>query len=149
MESAATMEAATCRRSVKTSAGIPAMEPATKSRMDAASVASTIPAITVAATVTVTAAIAIASSIPAITVAAAEPRTCPDKHAAYKVVRPIVPIGRAGIRIVAVVPISANRRSIRRIPITAHADANRHLCMRSRRGYCKRQSKDAEKCEIP
>ncbi len=136
-EPAAAMESAANRRAMKASTRIAAVEPTSITRMYA--VAAVIPAVPVAAAV----------PIVAITITAPEPRTRPDKQPANEVIRPVIPIWRTRIRIVAVVPIRASRRPIRRIPITADADADSNLRMRGRRGHRKRQSEDAKKCKIP
>jgi hypothetical protein len=134
------------RSAVKSAACIAAAESATAiTRVNAATVATAVSSVAIPTTIAVTA----AEAIPAVAITAAEPGTNPDKQPVDKVIRSIVAVRRARIRIVAVVSISASRRPIRRIPITADPDPNRNLSMRSRCSHGKRQSKNAKKCEIP
>jgi hypothetical protein len=56
-------------------------------------------------------AVVTASTVVAVAVVTpVEPGTCADEDAASKVVRPIVAVGSTGVRIVAVVTVSADRR---------------------------------------
>src|SRR6202035_1241833 len=63
----------------------------------------------VAATAVVTVAVVTAATVEAVAIAPVEPRTGADEDAAAEVVRPVVAVGSAGVRIVAVVTIGAGR----------------------------------------
>ena len=72
----------------------------------------------------------IAVSVESATVVSVEPRAGANKHAAYKVARPVVAVWRASIRIVVVVAISTDRCwSETRVPGT-YSNTHSNLCMR-------------------
>ena len=121
-----------------------AVEPAATAAMEAiasveaAAVATTMPAAVTITTTTVIAAATIvampvvAASIIAATVETAAvvaviPRTSADEDSAGEVVRSVVAVGRAGVRIVAVVTVGADRRWANGAVNGAYADANANL----------------------
>jgi len=84
----------------------------------------------VSPTVVTGAAIIAASASVIAAPVAAKPWPSTNKHSTYKVVRPVVAVRRAGIRVIAVVSISANGRSAIR---TIHrANSNTHPDLRLR-----------------
>ena len=85
---------------------------------------------------------------PAITV---EPRTRADEQAADKPIRTVIPIRRAGIRIISVVPISTNRRGTvcvrRSIPTEANADRDSLRVRVTRAHQANRQKQSSYSCK--
>src|SRR5947207_3397246 len=67
-----------------------------------------------------------------------------DEHAADEVARPVKSIGRAGIRIIVIVAIRANRRRPNRVSRTiahAHSDLRRRM-------YCRYSQQDSKQREV-
>jgi hypothetical protein len=93
----------------------------------------------------VEAAAIIAASIEAATVVAVKPGAGADKHAAYKVVRPVIAIGRAGIRVVAIITVGAHRRRSKACGVhRTYSNAHGNLCPRVSCG----KEQNAQQCSI-
>ena len=108
----------------------------------------------VASPVTVAPAVAMAIVAPAVTIVrtpvisrsiiAVIPGACADEHTADKVARPVKSIGRAGIGIIVIVAIRANRRRPNRVSRTiahAHSDLRRRM-------YCRYSQQDSKQREV-
>jgi hypothetical protein len=135
MESAATVIAATAMEASP-------IEPMPVISATVASVISMSPAsmAVIAVTAVVAPAVAIVRT-PVISrsIIAVIPGACADEDAANKVTRPVIPIGRAGIRIIVIVAIRANRR---RSDGISGAIAHAHSDLR-RRVHCRRRHQNS------
>src|SRR5579859_948499 len=72
------------------------------------------------------------------------PRACADKDPVHKPGRPVIPVRRASIRIVRVIPIVANRRARHIAGTNADANADSDLSLR----IGQRQGHQCEQCKI-
>jgi len=99
--------------------------------------------VTYAAAISITATIAIATAVSIPAPATVIPRPSADEQPARKPLRPVIPIRRAGIRRIAVVPISASRSH-------RHANANpdTHPNLSLRRWNRKTQRNNRRRREI-
>jgi hypothetical protein len=75
---------------------------------------------------------------------AVEPRTGADEYAIHEVVRTVVPVGRAGVRIVSVVSISAEWSCSDPYADWTNADAHRNLRVR----LARRKKYNHQECKI-
>jgi hypothetical protein len=111
----------TARESTRITEGAAAMN----SYIPTSVVASTVIPATIVASTAVEAATVISAAIePAAIVAAAEPGTGANEDAASEPVGAVVAVGSAGVRSVAVVAVSANRRGIISVVVTVSRAAN-------------------------
>jgi hypothetical protein len=138
MESAATVEGASATGPAATMEGTSAAVPASGIAANrtapigiAWAIAVTSPVAAISATIAVSTA-TVGPARPAIIAVtpAVIPRARADKHAAYEVVRPIVAVRRAIVRVIPVVAISANRRGAN--PGVHRANSNAHPDLRLR-----------------
>jgi len=81
-----------------------------------------------------TAAIVTATTVEAMAIAAVEPGTGADEDATDEVVRPVEAVWSAGVRIVAVVTVSAGRRRADRTVYRADSNAHANLSVGAARG---------------
>jgi hypothetical protein len=132
---AATMES-TATAAVESSAAVKAtMVTATDKASGIAAPVAVIAASVVAAVSIVTVAVVTAAAVEAVAiVAAVEPRTGADEDAADEVVRPVVAVRSAGVRIVAVVTISAGGCRPDGAVHGTYSDAHGKLCVSVSRG---------------
>ena len=88
---------------------------------------------------------------PAVEARPTEPGTCTDEHSAGKPVRPVVTIGRAGIRVVSIVAVSARGWSgvVARSPTQPNRDLRLRIGQRHHQNRQQRHILEISHCEPP
>ena len=89
--------------------------------------------ITIAAPVAIPPTVTVAEARAAIEAAPVKavipPRSGADEDAAYEPIRAVIAIGRAGIRVIAIIPVGASRSGADTCVNRANADADAHLSL--------------------
>ena len=143
MEAAATVEAASSAAVEATTAVIAANWAAVESATDVA--VGGCASVAIAWAIAMTGPIAVAwAAIETVAVVAVIPRTGADEHATYKPARTVVAIGRAGVRIIAVVTIGADRRWSNAGVHGTYADTHSNLGVSASRG----KKQNPQQCSI-
>jgi hypothetical protein len=149
MESTVGMKAATAVDSASASVEPTANTPANAATCDTSTAigASTI-SVDCAAPVAVSGPIAISRTVAEAraTIEAVIPRSGADKDSAHEVIRAVIAVGRASIRVIAIIPVSANRSGANTCVDRANtdADADTHLSLR----VCSGKKQNPKQCKI-